>query len=150
MMEIFEKIETSEIAASNKELIKRFYHEVYVDWNMELVDNVLSSQFRSHDWPKGGPTGPQAFRDYYAILRSALPDAWYEVDDIIAESDKVVVRWRLLGTHKGDYKGIAPTGRLVTLRGIAIYRVERSLLMERWVVSDLYGLLEEIRGFSAQ
>ena len=149
-MEIFEKIESSEIAASNKELIKRFYQEVYVDWNMELVDKVLSSQFTSHDWPNGGPTGPQAFRDYYAIIRSALPDARYEVDDIIAENDKVVVRWRLLGTHKGDYQGIAPTGRLVTLRGIAIYRVERSRLMERWVVSDLYGLLEEIRGFSAQ
>ena len=151
MMETFEKkIETSEIAASNKELIKRFYQEVYVEWKMELADQVLSPQFTSHDWPNDGSTGPQAFRDYYATLRSAIPDARYEVDDIIAENDKVVVRWRLLGTHKGRYQGIAPTGRAVTLKGIAIYRVESNQLIERWVVSDLYGLLEEIRGFSAQ
>jgi predicted ester cyclase len=66
------------------------------------------------------------------------------VDDLIAEDDRVVVRWRLLGTHKGDFRGIAPSGRSITLKGIAIYRVEGGKLMERWVVSDLHGLLEEI------
>jgi len=50
-----------------------------------------------------------------------------------------------LGTHKGDFRGIAPTGRAIALKGIAIYRVEGGKLMERWVVSDLHGALEEIR-----
>jgi len=77
-----------------------------------------------------------------------VPDARYEVDDLIAEGDKVVVRWRLLGTHKGDFRGVAPTGRAITLKGIAIYRVENSKLMERWVVSDLYGVLEQLKGSS--
>jgi len=139
---------TNEIAAANKELVRRFYKEVYRDWNMALVDEVVSPQFTSHDWPQGGPTGAQAFRDYYSAIRFAVPDARYEVDDLIAEGDRVVVRWRLLGTHKGDFRGIAPTGRAITLKGIAIYRVEGGKLMERWVVSDLYGLLEEIRGSS--
>jgi steroid delta-isomerase-like uncharacterized protein len=139
---------TDEIAAANKGLVRRFYKEVFVDWNMALVDEVVSPQFTSHDWLEGGPTGPQAFRDFYAAIRSALPDARYEVDDLIAEGDRVVVRWRLLGTHKGDFRGIAPTGRAIALKGIAIYRVEGGKLMERWVVSDLHGLLEEIRGFS--
>jgi predicted ester cyclase len=66
------------------------------------------------------------------------------VDDVIAEDDKVVVRWRLLGTHLGDFRGIAPTGRAIALDGIAIYRVDGGKLMERWVVTDLYGVLEEI------
>jgi len=136
---------TDAIAAANKGLARRFYQEVYVDWNMALVDRLVSSQFTSHDWPQGGPTGPQAFRDYYAAIRSAVPDARYEVEDLIAEGDRVVVRWRLLGTHRGDFRGIAPTGRAIALKGIAIYRVEGGKLMERWVVSDLHGLLEEIR-----
>ena len=135
----------NEIAASNKQLVQRFYKEVYIDWNMELADKVLSPQFRSHDWPEG-QTGPQVFRDYYSTIRSAVPDARYEVDDLIAEGDRVVVRWRLLGTHKGDFQGIAPTGRAITLRGIAIYRVKNNKLMERWVVSDVYGVLEQIHG----
>lgn len=136
---------TGEIAAANKGVVRRFYKEVFVDWNMTLVDEVVSPQFRSHDWPEGGPTGPRAFRDFYAAIRSALPDGRYEIDDLIAEGDKVVVRWRLLGTHTGDFRGIAPTGRAIVLKGIAIYRVKDGKLMERWVVSDLHGLLEEIR-----
>ena len=139
---------TETITAANKALVRRFYKEVYVDWNMALVDQVVSPGFTSHDWPEGS-TGPQAFRDYYAAIRTAVPDATYEVDDLIAEGDRVVVRWRLLGTHEGEFGGIAPSGRAITLDGIAIYRVAHGKLMERWVVSDLHGLLEEIRQPSA-
>jgi predicted ester cyclase len=138
-----------DVAAANKELVRRFYQEVFVDWNLALVDEVVSSEFRSHDWPEGGPTGPQAFRDFYAQVRSAFPDTHYEVDDLIAGGDKVVVRWRLLGTHQGDFRGTAPTGRPIELKGIAIYRVEGGKLMERWVVFDLHGLIEQIEGASA-
>jgi predicted ester cyclase len=133
-----------EIAAANKEGVRRFYKEVFGgNWDMTLVDQVVSLEFRSHDWPEG-QTGPRAFRDYYSAIRSAVPDGRYEVDDLIAEGDRVVVRWRLLGTHEGSFGGIAPTGRMITLKGIAIYRLENGKLMERWVVTDLHGLLEEI------
>src|SRR5689334_20820559 len=111
---------------------------------MAMVDEVVSPRFTSHDWPDDGRSGPMAFRDYYAAIRSAVPDARYEVDDLIAEGDKVVVRWRLLGTLEGDFGGIAPTGKAIELKGIAIYRLESGMLMERWVVSDLHGLLVEI------
>lgn len=137
---------TETTAAANKELVRRFYKDVYVDWNMDAADKVVSPQFYSHDWPQGGPTGPKAFRDYYSSLRATAPDARYEVDDLIAEGDKVVVRWRLLGTHQGEFRGIAPTGRSIVLKGIAIYRVEAGKLVERWVVSDLFGVLEQMRG----
>jgi len=135
----------NEIAAANKELLRRFYKEVYADWNMARVDEVVSPQFISHDWPEGSPTGPKAFRDYYSDILSTVPDARYEVDDLIAEGDRVVVRWRLLGTHQGEFRGIPPTGRPIVLKGIAIYRVEDGRLVERWVVSDLAGVLEQIK-----
>lgn len=140
---------TDERVAENKALLRRFYKEVYVDWNMAVADEVISPQFTSHDWPERGPTGPKAFRDYYSALRAAVPDARYEVDDLIAERDRVVVRWRLLGTHQGDFRGIAPSGQPITLKGIAIYRVEGGKLMERWVVSDLHGVLEQIGASAA-
>jgi predicted ester cyclase len=140
---------THAIAADNKALVRRFYEDVYVGWNMRVADEVLSPHFTSHDWP-GGSAGPKAFRDYYKAMRSAVPDARYEVDDLIAEGDRVVVRWRLLGTHTGDFRGIAPTGRPIVLKGIAIYRVEGGKLMERWVVSDLHGLLEESRAAASR
>lgn len=134
-----------EITTANKQLVRRFYKEVYGDWNLAMVDEVVSPRFTSHDWPEGSPTGRQGFELFYSAIRTAVPDARYEVDDLIAEGDKVVVRWRLLGTHEGDFRGIAPTGQAIALKGIAIYRVDGGKLMERWVVTDLYGLLEEIR-----
>jgi predicted ester cyclase len=132
---------TNDLAAANKELVRRFYKEVYGAWNMALVDEVVSPRFVSHDWPKAGPTGPQAFRDYYSAIRLAVPDARYVVDDLIAEGDRVVVRWRMLGTHEGAFGDIPPTGRAITLEGIAVYRLDAGKLVERWVVSDVYGLL---------
>lgn len=136
---------TDERAAANKDLLRRFYRQVYVDWNMALADEVLSPRFISHDWPEAGPSGPEAFRDYYAAMRSAVPDASYEVDDLIAEGDRVVVRWRMLGTHKGAFGTLPASGKAIVLKGIAIYRVEDGKLMERWVVSDLHGVLEQLR-----
>src|ERR1051326_6054009 len=70
---------TDEIVAANKELVRRFYKEVYGDWNMKLVDEVVSPQFISHDWPRNSPIGPEGFRNFYSAIRSAVPDARYEV-----------------------------------------------------------------------
>lgn len=130
----------------NKELLRRFYEEVYVRWNMDVADEVLSPGFISHDWPQGTPGGSQAFRAYYATFRRAVPDARYKVDDLVAEGDKVVVRWTMRGTYEGAFPGIdvPPTGGPITLKGVAIYRVEKGKLTERWVVSDLYGLLKDV------
>jgi predicted ester cyclase len=131
---------------ANKKIIQRLYKEILEDWNMPLADELVANQFTSHDWPKGSPSGQEAFRNYYSnVIRSVLPDARYEVDDMIAEGDKVVVRWRLLGTHKGNFLDISPTGRWVTLKGIAIYRLEDSKVTERWVVTDLHGLLQKLK-----
>jgi predicted ester cyclase len=132
------------VAAANKELVSRFYHEVFVNWDLTLVDRLVDPQFRSDDWPESAAPGPQGFRDFYAGVRSAFPDTRYEVDDLIAEGDRVVVRWRLLGTHLGPFGERKPTGRPITLKGIAIYRVEDGMLMERWVVYDLDGLIRQI------
>jgi predicted ester cyclase len=132
-------------AGRNKELVRHFYDEVFVEWNMALVDEVVSPGFRSHDWRPEHASGPKGFRDFYEGVRASFPDTRYVVDDLIAEGDRVVVRWRILATHGGEFFGIAATGRAITLKGIAIYRVEAGKLMERWVVFDLHGLLDQIQ-----
>ena len=139
----------ADTAARNKELVRRFYTDVFVNWNMAIVDELVAPQFTSHDWPERSATGPRAFRDFYAGLRAAFPDTRYTVEDLVSEGDKVVVRWRLNATHKGEFRGVAATGRQITLRGVAIYRVQGGKLMERWVVVDLLGLMEQIQAPTA-
>lgn len=133
--------------SKNKKLLKRFYKEVYVDWDMETADELLSPDFFSHDWPANGQKGPQAFRNYYRAFKKALPDARYEVKDILADGDRVAVHWVMRGTYSAEFPGIevTPAGQQVTLRGVAIYRVDDGKLAERWVISDLYELLKSIK-----
>lgn len=131
--------------AANKALLARFYSDVFVSWDRDLVDELLSPDFRSHDWPVESRSGPDGFWDFYDGVLSAFPDTRYVVDDLIAEGDRVVVHWRLLATQKGEFYGMAPTGKPVSLQGIAIYRVEAGKIMERWVVYDLHGLIEQVK-----
>lgn len=136
---------TNQIKSTNEAIIRRLYHEVLVNWNLEVTDELLSPQFISHDWPNDYAPGPHTFRNFYVKIRSALPDARYEIDDLLSDKDKVIVRWRLLGTHLGDYQGLAPTGGQITLKEIAIYRLENEKVIERWGVTDLHGLLQELK-----
>lgn len=134
-----------ENANQNKALVGRFYDQVYVHWRMEVADELLSPRFISHDWPPALGSGPEAFRAYYTMFLKAVPDARYEVEDLIAGGDRVVVRWQMQATYQDAFPGIElpPMDQSITLKGVAIYRIEAGKLAERWVVSDLYGLLKE-------
>jgi predicted ester cyclase len=138
-----------ESVAANKELVRSFYQRVFVDWDLALVKQVVHPQFRSHDWSADSATGPQGFMDFYEGVRAAFPDTRYVIDDLIAEGDRVVVRWRLLGTHQGEFYGVPPTAGSISLEGIAIYRVTKGMLMERWVVYDLHGLIQQVKAHAA-
>jgi predicted ester cyclase len=128
----------------NKALIRRLYDEVFLKWNLDVVDELIGPEFVGHEMPPGTPGGPGGFKQFYGLIRSAFPDLRYAVDDLIAEGDKVVVRWTWQCTHKGDFRGIAPTGKRASVTGMAIYRIASGKCVERWVELDLLGLLEQL------
>ncbi|NII82150.1 MULTISPECIES: ester cyclase [unclassified Pedobacter] len=137
-------MKTNNITEKNKAIILKLYKDVLVDWNMPMVNELVAENFISHDWPKGTPAGPQSFKAFYSKIKVTLPDASYHTEDIIAENDKVAVRWRLQGTQEGDFEGIAATGKPITLNGIAIYRIADDKVQERWVFTDLQLLLQQV------
>ena len=134
-------------AEQNKALILRLYAEVFSRWNLGVVDEIIAPEFVGHEMllvlPRT-PPGPVGFKQFYGWLRSAFPDLRYVVDDVIAEGDRVVVRWTWRCTHKGEFMGIAPTGKQATVTGMAIYRVAGGKCVERWVELSLVGLLQQL------
>ena len=68
---------------------------------------------------------------------------------LIAEDDKVVVRWMWRCTHKGEFYGIPATGKQATVTGMAIYRVEQGKCVERWVELNLLGLQQQLGAMPA-
>jgi predicted ester cyclase len=66
------------------------------------------------------------------------------IEDIIAEGDKVVARWRSRATHQGEYMGTTASGKEVQLTGISFYRIEGGKIAQEWSVEDEYGLIAQI------
>jgi len=132
------------IETRNAELVGRLYEELFTDWKLDVIERYFADDFHSTQMPAGTPRGPAGVRQFYGWLRSAFPDLTYGVDDLIAQGDKVVVRWHWNATHEGPFRGIAPTGTHVAISGIAIYRVQDGKLAQRWVEADLLGLFRTL------
>jgi len=76
---------------------------------------------------------------------AAFPDAHHTIDDLIAEGDRVVLRTTARATHRGNFEGIAPTGRSVEFTGIVVYRVQNGRIAESWGEIDFLRLIRELR-----
>jgi predicted ester cyclase len=75
---------------------------------------------------------------------AAFPDGELFVEDVVAEGDRVAWRWTHRGTHRGEFMGIAGTGRSVTWTGITIWRVADGRISDWWAVPDILGLLRQL------
>lgn len=134
-------------AEENKAVIARLYEEVFRNWRTSLIDELFRPDFSDHmlNLDSGeSPSGPHAVHQLYGNLRNAFPDLAYQVHDIIAEDDKVVVRWTWTCTHLGNFRDIDPTGKKAEVAGIAIYRLIDERIVERWVSTNLDQLAQNL------
>lgn len=106
-----------------------------------LVEHAPLLVVRAHDFVREGSSEHPPIDDIKNFL-SVFPDAEMRIDDIFASEDKAVYRWTGTGTHQGEFLGIAPTGKRVTIQGITIARVENGQVVETWRQFDFMGALE--------
>jgi len=128
----------------NRALTQRFYAEVWNKGNLDAVADLLSSDFVDHAAPPGFPPGLEGAKQVFVMYRSAFPDFRLSVGDVIAEGDKVVVRWVTQGTHQGELMGIPPTGKRVTVTGIDLFRVAGGKIAEHWAEFDMMGMMQQL------
>ena len=118
-------------AEENKSLVRREQEEL---WNYSGDLDAAEELFAAGEAPK-----QQA-----ADFRRGFPDVTSTIEDLIAEGDKVVARWRSRATHRGDYMGMPPSGKEVQIMGISVYRIEEGKIAESWMVEDQFGLMRQI------
>jgi steroid delta-isomerase-like uncharacterized protein len=133
------------VSAENKAVFRRYFEEVLNTGNLDLVDELIARTYVSH-YPTGYDFGggPEGVKQIVTAVRAGFPDVHFTIEDLIAEGDKVVGRWTFRGTHQGDFMGILPTGKKVSVMGIAIYRVARGKIAEAWVAWDAMGLMQQL------
>ena len=132
----------------NKVLVRRYYEECNAIKGdpakvHAMVDEFFAPDFVAHA-PVSGDMNFEETKQNRANLFTALPDLNWIVDDMIAEGDKVVTRVAARGTHKGEYQGIAATGRQVMVPGVDIYRITGGKFIELWACLDTLGLMQQL------
>ena len=134
----------------NKAIAARFY-EVYNQGNMGLIDELFSTDFvgRESNDPSQERHGPEGVKRVVEAFRSAFPDLEGTLEDQTAEDDKVVNRYTGRGTHRGEFLGVAPTGREVELSGVTIFRLSGGEIVEAWDFYDGLGLLRQLGAMPA-
>lgn len=88
--------------------------------------------------------GPEALRQLVLFYRLSFSDIEMRIEQLVAEGDTAVVRWRGEGTHTGDLLGLPPTHRRTVTTGIDMLRVAGGKIVEGWVSWDALSLLEQL------
>jgi steroid delta-isomerase-like uncharacterized protein len=132
-------------AESNKALSRRLLEEAFNDGNLDVIDELVATDFVNHDAalpePMIGPDAAKATIDGY---RSAFPDLRLTIEEQIADDHGVATRWSARGTHQGDLMGMAPTGKEATVTGITIDRIVDGRIAESWTNWDTLGMLQQL------
>jgi predicted ester cyclase len=125
----------------NKTLVRRLIEEVWNTGNYDPLAALATPDFA------------ESTKRLNQMTRTALPDCYDTIDGLIAEGDKVVVRWTARGTHLGEFASplgsIPPTGKPITFTAIHIFRIAEGKIAERWSEVDVFGMLQQIGALPA-
>ena len=137
------------MSEQNKALMRRFYDEVVNQGKVELVDELVSSDFRENEAIPGLAGGREGVKQLFTMFRNAFPDLRIDAQDVIAEGDKVVARVIMSGTHRGEYMGMAPTGKTFNISAIDIVRFANGKVAEHWGTTDTAAMMEQLGAIPA-
>ena len=88
--------------------------------------------------------GPAGYLAIIGMMRGGFPDIQWTLEEMVAEGDKVAVRFTMRGTHRGTFFGVPPTGKPVVVRAMNFYCLSGGQFVEEYGQPDMLGLLQQI------
>ena len=134
----------------NKSIVRRMYEEVWNKRTVEVAKELIapSHAVQLFDAADSG-VGPGAYVQNVVQFVRAFPDLKFKVLDMVAEDERVVALWNISGTHKGEFRGVAPTGRKVSVDGITISQLAEGKIMDSYVSLDLWSMMQQLGAIPA-
>ena len=129
----------------NANTIRRIYDELWNERNLGLAEDLIAKDATNYDTglvPM--PFGPEEMKGTVRMVTAAFPDNRHEVEEVIEDDDRVVLRCTLTGTHEGPFMGIPPTGERIEVTEIHIYRLEDGKAVEHRVGRDDLGAMRQL------
>ncbi len=132
------------IEEKNKALVRRFYEEIDKG-NIDIRDELVAEDYLDHNPPPfpGLARGREGLKQAFRIFQEATP-GHHQIEDQIAEGDKVVTRMTSVGKHEKDLPGAPRTGHDLRMTSITIHRIANGRLAEKWAEKDVLGYLQQI------
>ena len=132
------------MSSSPSEVIRRLYREFWNERRIEVVDQLLSQSHALSSPHISGPmVGPSAYKAQLAVFVSGFPDLRFTVEETVCENDKIAVSWTLTGTHKGEFLGIPPTGKQISIAGITIHQIVDGKILDSQSIWDAISLFQQ-------
>ena len=128
----------------NKRFMRQFVEETINKKNLDAIDELVAEDFVEHVPFPGQCPGREGLRHVLATFLSAFPDIRWTLEEQIAEGEKVVSRFTMTGTHRGDFLGIPPTGKSVNIWGVVIDVVRDGKFAESRIIMDTLGLMQQL------
>jgi steroid delta-isomerase-like uncharacterized protein len=131
----------------NRKLAVRWFDEVWNQKSEAAIDALFSPQGRACGFPEPDSVviGPEAFKRLHRDFCGAFPDLHITLDDVIAEGDRVAVRWHVDATHQGDHLGFPATGKKATLTGSSFLVLRHGQIADGWNQMDMAGLFRRLQ-----
>ena len=127
---------------NSADVVRRFVDEVANSRNTSVISDLLTEDFRLPPGPDGiDRASLVAVLEYYF---TAFPDLHYELEDLVADGDKVVVRVKMTGTHKGDYDGAPGSGKTFAVDEVDIFTVVDGRISGYRIVWDELGFRRQL------
>jgi steroid delta-isomerase-like uncharacterized protein len=134
----------------NKAIMQRYYDEAWNQGKLSVLDEIVSADYVNHSPAVPGlPPGPEGLKPIVAAFRTGFPDVQFTIEELIAEGDKVVTRWTMRGTHKGEFMGIPATDKQVHVTGIQVECIQGGKIVEHWRQSDDLSMLQQLGAIPA-
>ncbi len=130
----------------NVHLIGRFYSDMWNQFDKSLFPELLAEDIRFRGSLGQSALGWGEFGQYVDYIHNAFPDFKNYVEDVVTERDKSFARLTYRGTHQGEVFGIPPTHKAIEYAGAALFHFRNGKISEVWVLGDIYGLLQQLRG----
>lgn len=135
------------MSEANKKLVQLWFEEVWNKGRADAIDEMFAADGIAHGLADDAATplrGPAAFRVFHSTFKGAFPDVIVNVEDMIAEGDKVAARCAVRGSHQGDSLGFAATNAPVEFSGISIVRVKDGKIVEAWNNFDFMKMYQQM------
>jgi len=135
------------MSEANKNLARRWFEEVWNQGSEAAIEAMFNPEGKCYGFPGADSVlvGPEAFKQIHRDFCRAFPDQHITIEDVIAEGDRVTVRWRATMTHLGGGLGLAPSGKKASITGASFIVVRDGQITEGWNQVSIPDLLQQLQ-----